>query len=707
MRPTILNPLFKPLTALAGVGPRTAKLLERIAGPRVVDLLWHLPVGVIDRRFAPTVANAPEGAIATIVARVEAHEAPRTPRLPYRVRLRDGTGRLTLVFFHAREDYLTRILPIDSTRIVSGKIERFRGEVQMTHPDYIVAESERDTLPMVEPIYGLTEGLTQRFVGKAISGALGQTIELPEWIDHAHKQRAQWSPWREALHVAHHPPSEVTLDPNTPERMRLAYDELLANQLALALFRAHMRRANAGAMVRIVQGDGKLRKAAIAALPFTLTKGQETATSEILADMAAPRRMLRLLQGDVGSGKTVVALLAMLNAVEAGCQAGLMAPTEILARQHFTTIEPIARAIGVRVALLTGRDRGKIREEILGGLASGAIPIVVGTHALIEDDVRFADLALAVVDEQHRFGVEQRLGLAAKGANGKGADLLVMTATPIPRTLMLTAYGDLDVSRLMEKPAGRKPVDTRAVPTSRMDEVIVGLKRTFQAPAKPGEQSVRAFWVCPLVAPSELVDLAAAEARAEALDKNFPGQVGLVHGRMKAAAKDAAMEDFAEGRVRILVATTVIEVGVDVPAASIMVIEHAERFGLAQLHQLRGRVGRGAAKSSCILLYDSNLTPTARARLKVLRDTDDGFQIAEEDLRLRGAGEILGTRQSGLPDFRLADMAVHADLLAAARDDAALILERDPTLTTPRGEALRTLLYLFERDAAIAYARAG
>jgi ATP-dependent DNA helicase RecG len=708
MRPTVLFPLFAPLTSLPGVGPRTAKLLERLAGSKVVDLLWHLPNAVVDRRFAPTVAEAPEGAVATITVTVEAHEAPRTPRLPYRVRLRDATGRLTLVFFHAREEYLARILPVGSVRIVSGKIERYRGEVQMTHPDYIVAESERDTLPLVEPVYGLTEGVTLKVVGRAVAGALAQAPELPEWLDPAHKARERWLSWQEALMTAHRPETEAALDPASPARARLAYDELLANQLALGLLRAHMRKAAAktGAGVRIVKGDRRLRDAALAALPFRLTGGQETALEEILSDMAAPRRMLRLLQGDVGSGKTVVAFLAMLNAVEAGCQGALMAPTEILARQHFATIEPIARAIGVRVALLTGRDRAATRDDMLAEIVSGAVPIVIGTHALIEDEVRFTDLALAVVDEQHRFGVEQRLALAAKGVGGKGCDLLVMTATPIPRTLMLTAYGDLDVSRLTEKPAGRKPIDTRAVPLTRMDEVATGLKRAFQASAKNAE-ATRAFWVCPLVAPSEMVDLAAAEKRAEALEKIFPGQVGLVHGRMKVSQKDSAMEAFADGRLRILVATTVIEVGVDVPAASIMVIEHAERFGLAQLHQLRGRVGRSEAKSSCILLYDPKLTPTARARLKVLRETDDGFRIAEEDLRLRGAGEVLGTRQSGLPDFRLADIAVHGDLLAAARDDAALILERDPALNTPRGEALRTLLYLFERDAAIAYARAG
>jgi ATP-dependent DNA helicase RecG len=716
MRPPVLNPLFAPITALPGIGPRTAGLFERLTGPRVVDLLWHLPVGVVDRRFAPTIGEAPEGAIATITAKVEAHEPPRTKRLPYRVRLRDATGQLTLVFFHGREDYLSRMLPVGSTRVVSGKIERYRGEAQMTHPDYIVAEAQRASLPLIEPIYGLTEGLTQKVVAKAVAGALGRVPDVPEWLDPSHRQREAWPSWAEALSVAHHPePAPNTgqfLDPRTPARTRLAYDELLANQLALALFRAHMRRAKAGATVRPVKGNGQLRAQALATLPFALTEGQRTAVDEIIADMAAPRRMLRLLQGDVGSGKTVVAFLAMLNAVEAGYQAAMMAPTEILARQHMATIEPLANAIGVRVALLTGRDRGRPRDEMLADIASGAIPIAIGTHALIEDDVRFQDLALAVVDEQHRFGVEQRLALAGKGnaeatGSGKGADLLVMTATPIPRTLMLTAYGDLDVSRLTEKPAGRKPIDTRTVPLTRMTEVIEGLERAFAAAPKPGEEPVRAFWVCPLVAPSEAIDLAAAEARAEALEKVFPGQIALVHGRMKAAQKDAAMTAFTEGRARILVATTVIEVGVDVPAASIMVIEHAERFGLAQLHQLRGRVGRGTAKSSCILLYDQNLTETARARLKVLRETDDGFRIAEEDLRLRGAGEILGTRQSGLPEFRLADIAVHGDLLAAARDDATLILERDPGLTGERGGALRTLLYLFERDSAIAYARAG
>ena len=693
MRPEALFPLFAPVTALSGVGPRIGALIARVAGGHVVDLCWHLPIGLIDRRFAPKVADAPAGQIATLTVRVEGHLTPRNPRLPYKVRCSDETGTLDLVFFHAQTDYLQRVLPVGEVRVVSGKVEHFRNEVQITHPDHIASLEEVDRLKAVEPVYRLTAGLTPKTLARAVRAALARAPELAEWLDAAFREKQGWRSWRASLMEAHAPEETKALESSAAARRRLAYDELLANQLALALVRAHVRR-QAG---RAIHGDGRLRARAVAALPFELTGSQARAVEEITAEMAAPQRMLRLLQGDVGSGKTVVALLAMLTAVEAGRQAALMAPTEILVRQHFATIEPLAEAAGVRVALLTGRDKGKARQRILDRIKAGEIDIAIGTHALIQDDVALGDLALAVVDEQHRFGVQQRLQLAAKG---RGTDVLVMTATPIPRTLTLTAYGDLDVSRLTEKPAGRRPVTTGAIPLSRLGEVVAAVDRAIR-------QGARVYWVCPLVEESEAVDLAAAEERFAHLTSRFPGRVGLVHGRMKGAAKDAAMADFAEGRLGILVATTVIEVGIDVPAATVMVIEHAERFGLAQLHQLRGRIGRGAAASSCLLLYASRLTETARARLRILRETDDGFRIAEEDLRLRGAGELLGTRQSGMPDFRLADLGEHAELLAAARDDAALILERDAALKTRRGEALKVLLYLFERDGAVAYVRSG
>ncbi|GIK99725.1 MAG: ATP-dependent DNA helicase RecG [Alphaproteobacteria bacterium] len=693
MRPEILFPLFAPVTSLPGVGPRFARLFERLAGPHVVSLLWHLPSGIIDRRFAPKVAAAPPGQVVTLTVTVDAHLPPPTPRQPYKVRCRDETGFLHLVFFHARPDYLTKVLPVGETRVVSGQVDRFGAELQMTHPDHIARVEEIDRLRAVEPIYPMTAGLTPKVVAKAVRAALAKAGDLPEWLDPAF-QRTQGLPsWRAALESVHRPESAADLLPTTAARRRLAYDELLASQLAVALVRAQQRHL-AG---RQTAGDGRLRKKALAALPFDLTGSQAQAVREIAADMAAPQRMVRLLQGDVGSGKTVVALLAMLIAVEAGAQAALLAPTEILARQHHATIAPLAEAAGIRLALLTGRDKGKARDATLEGLASGEIPLAVGTHALLEEDVRFADLALAVIDEQHRFGVHQRLGLQGKG---RGVDVLVMTATPIPRTLMLAVYGDLDVSRLTEKPAGRQPIDTRTVPLERLDEVVAAVGRAVEGGA-------RVYWVCPLVEESEAVDLAAAAERHAHLVQLFGEQVGLVHGRMKGPEKDAAMAAFAAGRTRILVATTVIEVGVDVPEATIMVIEHAERFGLAQLHQLRGRVGRGTGRSTCLLLYQAPLGETAKARLGILRETDDGFRIAEEDLRLRGAGELLGTRQSGMPQFRLADLSVHAELLAAARDDARLILERDPELAGPRGKALRILLYLFERDAAVRTVRSG
>ena len=697
MRPDVLFPLFAPLTRLPGVGPRLRPLFERLAGgPHVVDLLWHLPVALVDRRFTPKIAEAQEGQIATLVVHVDAHQPPppRAARLPYKVRCRDATGFMHLVFFHAKGDWIAKALPVGAVRAVSGRIERFRDEVQMTHPDYIVGPEELATLAKIEPVYGLTAGITPKVMGKAMRAALDTVPELDEWLDAALVKREKWQSWAASTRALHTPESEADLSQLTTARRRLAYDELLANQLALAVMRAHQRKQRG----RAIRGDGRLRQKVTEALPFALTGAQRMALAEIEGDMGSDRRMVRLLQGDVGSGKTVVALLAMLNAVETGAQAALMAPTEILARQHFATIEPLAAAAQVPVALLTGRDKGKARQRLIEALADGSIPIVVGTHALFQEDVEFKDLALAVIDEQHRFGVHQRLGLAAKG---EAIDMLVMTATPIPRTLLLCSYGDMDVSRLTEKPPGRQPVDTRVVPLTRMEEVLDGVARQIKSGAK-------VFWVCPMVEESEVVDLAAATERHIELAARFgKDRVVLVHGKMKAAEKDAAMERFAEGDANVLVATTVIEVGVNVPEATVMVVEHAERFGLAQLHQLRGRIGRGDKRSTCVLLYATPLSETAKSRLGILRETEDGFRIAEEDLRLRGAGELLGTRQSGLPEFRLADLTVHNDLLEIARDDARLALERDANLASPRGKALVTLLYLFERDAAVRLLQAG
>jgi len=694
MRPQILFPLFAPVTALPGVGPRIAALIAKVAGPDVADLLWHLPVGIIDRRFAPAVAEAPPGRVVTLTVHVDAHEPPSNRRRPYRIRCSDDSGSVTLVFFHARPDYLTRVLPVGAVRVVSGTVELFNDDLQMTHPDHIGTAEELAKLKAVEPVYRLTAGLSLKVLGKAIRQALARAPELPEWLDKGVRSRFGWPAWHDALTRAHAPESAAALAPDDPARARLAYDELLASQLALMLVRAAHRRLPG----RAIRGDGRLRQAVLAALPFALTGAQNQALAEIDADMTSETRMLRLLQGDVGSGKTVVALLAMLSAVEAGAQAALMAPTELLARQHFHTIAPLAAAAGVPIWLLTGRDKGRAREAVLTPLAAGTPGIVVGTHALFQREVTFADLAIAVIDEQHRFGVHQRLDLTAKG---HAVDVLVTTATPIPRTLLLASYGDMDVSRLTEKPPGRKPVETRVIPLTRLDEVTAAVRRAVDGGA-------RVYWVCPLVEESEAVDAAAARERHAELQARFgASRVGLVHGRMKAAEKDAAMAAFADGTTRVLVATTVIEVGVDVPEATVMIIEHAERFGLAQLHQLRGRIGRGRDAATCLLLYGAPLGATARARLDILRETEDGFRIAEEDLRLRGAGEVLGTRQSGLPDFRLADLAVHGDLLATARDDARLILNRDPHLEGSRGTALRVLLYLFARDAAVKFLRSG
>ncbi|WP_020178772.1 ATP-dependent DNA helicase RecG [Methylopila sp. M107] len=699
MRDSRLDPLFAAATSLPGVGPKVAKALARLlpdapeTGPRVIDVLTHVPTGAIDRRARPTISELVAGEVATVEVKVERHQPPRTARAPYRVVVADPTGAMTLVFFRANAQFIEKLLPFGETLWVSGVPELFDGSFQMVHPAHVLDAAGLAKLPPVEPTYPLVEGMTHGLVARLTRGALDRLPELPEWQDAAFLAARDFPGFRSAFEALHRPRRPQDVEGDGPALTRLAYDELLANQLALSLVRAQMRRARG----RATTGDGRIARKILAALPFALTGAQTRALEAIRADLAAEARMLRLLQGDVGSGKTVVALLAAAAVVEAGRQAALMAPTEILARQHLATLELLAAAAGMRVALLTGREKGRERAVLLERLEAGGIDLLVGTHALFQDEVIFRDLALAVVDEQHKFGVKQRLALAQKGA---AVDVLVMTATPIPRTLVLTAFGDMDHSALDEKPPGRQPIDTRLASLDRLDEIIGAIGRAM-------ESGARVYWVCPLVEQSETLDVAAAEDRFGALSEAFPGKVGLVHGRMKGFDKDAAVERFVTGETPVLVATTVIEVGVNVPEATVMVIEHAERFGLAQLHQLRGRVGRGAGRSTCLLLWKGPLGETAKARLETLRDTEDGFVIAEKDLELRGEGEVLGARQSGMAVFRLARMEVHGELVRVAHDDAALILARDPHLTGERGQALRLLLHLFERDSAVRLLRAG
>jgi ATP-dependent DNA helicase RecG len=701
MRPPSLNPLFAALPALPGIGPKLEKVFARLLGrgegepPRVIDLLFHLPSGFVDRRNQPKLSEVTPDTVVTVAVTVDRHRPPppNRPRAPYNIEASDDTNTLTITYFNARKDYLEKLLPEGELRYVSGTATFYDGHLQMLHPERVVDAKGFASLPLIDPVYPMTEGLHANQLRKALDVALSRIPDLPEWQDAAWLKQQDFPGFAQALRSVHRPAEPVDLEPQSKAWSRLAYDELLAGQLALALLRGHMRR-RAG---RGSSSEGVLRAKIVAALPYRLTPSQERAVSDIIADLAQPNRMLRLLHGDVGSGKTLVALLSAATVIEAGRQAAFMAPTEILARQHFATIAPLAATAGMRVALLTGRERGRERPEILTRLADGEIDLIVGTHALFQDDVTFRDLALAVVDEQHRFGVHQRLALARKG---EAVDLLVLTATPIPRTLVLTYFGDMDVSELREKPAGRQPIDTRALPLERLEEVVEAVARAL-------DDSRRVYWVCPLVEESETSDLAAAQERFKTLQKRFGDAAELVHGQMRAADKDRAMARFADGAAQILVATTVIEVGVDVPEASVIVIEHAERFGLAQLHQLRGRVGRGSARSTCLLLYKGPLGDTAKARLAILRETNDGFRIAEEDLRLRGEGDVLGTRQSGLPGFRIARLEAHGGLLKAAREDASLVLNRDPKLSSPRGQALRQLLYLFARDEAIRLLGAG
>jgi ATP-dependent DNA helicase RecG len=697
----MLTPLFRSLRSFKGVGPRLASLLtgflarEEGTDPIALDLLMHMPVGAIDRRHQASVINAPVGQITTIKLHIDAHlPSPKNKRhIPHRVTAHDETGEISLVFFGNKGGWVERALPVGEQRYVSGEIGIFQGQKQIVHPDYVVKPDELATMPRVEPVYPLTHGLTQKALNRLVAEVLKSLPELPEWIGTERLEKNHWPGFSQSMGAMHAPQDPKDLDIGGAARSRLAYDEYLAGQITLQLIRSRM----------VVQRgiarkfSGELTNQLLAALPYELTGGQRAAIGETNADLTSPNRMSRLLQGDVGAGKTIVALMAMVAMAESGAQSALMAPTELLAAQHLATLKPFCQELGITCLLMTGKMPAAARREALAAIKNGDAQIVIGTHALFQSDVEFADLGLSVVDEQHRFGVHQRLALSEKGAS---ADLLVMTATPIPRTLILTHFGDMAVSLLREKPAGRQPIETAMTPVSNYDRVVARLKKRI-------ETGAQAYWVCPLVEESENVDLVSAQDRHGELKKAFGNRVGLIHGRMSASEKRNVMEAFVSGDISVLVATTVIEVGVDVPGASIMVIEHAERFGLAQLHQLRGRVGRGVEKSACLLLYKEPLGETARARLKVMCETEDGFVIAEKDLQLRGSGDVLGTRQSGMPGYLLAIPDVHQHLLEWAHEDAAKILQDNPGLTGQQGEAVRNLLYVFRRDLAIPLIRAG
>lgn len=687
-RPEILFPLFSDLETLQGVGPKTAKHFALMGIEKPRDLLFTLPHSGIDRQRRESIRDVTAPAVVTVTVTVGRHIPPQSRGRPYRVEVSDTKTSFQLVFFHAHPDYLQKILPTGQKRVVSGKIEIFDAVAQMVHPDHVLRVEEAGEIPEFEPVYPLTSGVSLRLMTKAVHAAMARVVGLDEWIDPAQKKKAKWPDWAEALTAAHAPKNNADLAPTAAARERLAYDEFFAHQLTLALARAVERRGKGHASI----ATGKLQGKILAALPYKATGAQQRAIAEIAADMGKPLRMNRLLQGDVGSGKTLVALMSLLVAVEAGGQGVMMAPTEILARQHLASLQPLTEAAGVVLELLTGRDKGRERAAKLKALKAGEIQILVGTHAVFQKDVEFKDLRLAIVDEQHRFGVRQRLELSAKGMK---ADVLVMTATPIPRSLSLAQYGDMDISVLDEKPPGRKPIRTAMVSTGRIDEVVDHMRKAVS-------EGRQAYWVCPLVEESEVVDMIAAQERFKMLRAALgEGVVGLVHGQMPPADKDAAMKRFETGETKVLVATTVIEVGVDVPNATIMVIERAESFGLAQLHQLRGRVGRGAEQSTCLLIYQAPMSETAARRLEIMRETEDGFVIAEEDLAMRGAGDLIGTAQSGLPRFQIADMESQAGLMAIAQSDARKLLAEDADLSSPRGKAARSLLWLMEQDKAI------
>ena len=666
---------MKPVTELKGVGPSMAKKLERLHIHTVEDVLFHLPMRYEDRTRISPIGSLHPGDHAVVEGEVQLTELKFGKRRMLLSRISDGTGFLTLRFFYfnsAQKEALSRGVSLRCF----GEVRPGATTLEMIHPDYVkVTPGSVVVEESLTPIYPSTEGIQQQALRKLTQQALAQLdeTELTELLPESLLRAQQMAPLQEALRYIHRPPPDAPVALMEagmhPHQQRLAFEELLAQQLGLRRLHHQMERHQAPPLV----GDGQLRQRLLDSLPFRPTGAQQRVGTEIATDLARTHPMQRLVQGDVGSGKTLVAALASLQAIEAGFQVALMAPTELLAEQHLQNFTHWLAPLDIEVASLTGRLKGKARQTMLETIRNGQARLVVGTHALFQEEVSFAHLGLVIIDEQHRFGVHQRLALREKGGHdGRYPHQLIMTATPIPRTLAMTAYADLDVSIIDELPPGRTPVETIVIPDNRREEVVARV-------GKACAEGRQAYWVCTLIEESDVLQCQAAEETAVLLAEALPGlRVGLVHGRMKAQEKEQMMAAFKAGEIDLLVATTVIEVGVDVPNASLMIIENAERLGLAQLHQLRGRVGRGSAASSCVLMYHGPLGQIARERLAVMRETNDGFVVAQKDLEIRGPGEVLGTRQTGLLQMRIADLIRDQGLLPEVRKAAEWLLRQHP-----------------------------
>jgi len=694
MRPAHLDLLLSPINKLKGVGPKLQNIINKLGIHLNVHFLWHFPYKIIEKKYYENIHDAPINQLVTLKIEIIKHYPSKFRRQPYRVSCLANETPLDIVYFNARHPVVRSILPVKSIRMISGKLEFFKNKFQITHPSSIENISDIQLLREKEPVYSLTAGLNMKSFIKISNQVLHLLPNLKEWIDERLLKKYNFVSWKEAVKQLHNPNIEDTYSEKNFFRRRLAFDELFAHQLAIFIIRTIDNKKTSIPFTN----NNKLKNNLINNLEFKLTNSQLIVINEIQKDLESNHQMIRLLQGDVGSGKTIVALISMLTVIESGFQTTLMAPTSILAYQHYENISKLIQDLPIKIDILTGKDKGKTRIEKLNKINNGDTQIVIGTHALIQDGVNFKKLGLSVIDEQHRFGVYQRMAFNYKGFR---PSILVMSATPIPRTLTLAAYGDMDESRLIDKPIGRKPIVTTSLILKKEKNLIERIKK------KINNSNDKFFWVCPLIEESQELDLKAATDRYNVLNKIFKKKVMLIHGQLSEKEKESTMEKFKNEDFRILVATTVIEVGIDIKSATTIIIEHAERFGLAQLHQLRGRVGRNNEESFCVLLHKENLNDTAKKRIHIMTETNDGFLISEEDLKIRGPGEILGKRQSGLPSFNVADLSYDGDLLEEARLYANNIITNDPKLEKDGNKNLKDLLYIQERDTAIRTLSAG